>query len=69
MKHLKNELAVERKADAKLYLVLARGFRAPAGEDRAVLYDRVDAVGDDVLHGDLFLTVKIIHALKYTSFR
>ena len=32
-----NDLAVERKANAKLGLVLAEGLLVPAGKDRAVL--------------------------------
>ena len=37
MKHLEDGLAVERKADAKLALVLVESSLVPAGENRAVL--------------------------------
>ena len=68
LKNLKNELAVERKADTKLGLVLAKRFPVSAGKDRAVLYDRLGVVGYDVFHGELS-TVNWTHVPKSTSVR
>ena len=46
-------LAVERPADAQLAFVYLKRLLVPAGEDEAVLDDRLDVVGRHALHGDL----------------
>ena len=61
MKHLEDGLAVlvERKAGAKLGLVLVQSNLARAGEDRAVLDNCLGVVGRNALHGDyLYLALK-----------
>ena len=68
LKDLKNEVAVEGKADAKLSLVLAERFLVPADEDWAVLYNRMDIVRREIFHGDL-LTVNTTHVPESTSVR
>ena len=52
LKHLEDGLAVERKADTKLALVLVESSLVPAGEDRAVVDNCLRAVGRNALDGD-----------------
>ena len=59
MKHLEDGLAVERKAGAKLALVLVESSLVPAGENRAGFDNCLGVVGRNVLHGDyLYLALK-----------